>query len=264
MTRRRQRGASGLLIVVVLVLVMAGYLATGLLARVAAGRGELRETNRRLAHASDFLEQYAASARRLPCPADPTQATGVEVPSPPASCSFPEGTIPWSTLGLRADDSYDAWGRRLSYRVYTGPAGSLTQANGISMVECALNGGAGTTADGLCRPADPDPTQRTSEAAFLAGKGFNLSDFGTPYSDVAYVLVSHGPTGAGGYTVSGARLDLPAGNQRNNTNAGGPFTIEAFSDPDVEPASGAHFDDLLAYRRLPELVRRVHLSARLW
>lgn len=263
MNRRRQQGAAGVLIIAVLVLMMAGYLAAEVLGRISTGRGEVGDTTRRLAYVAELLEQYAASARRLPCPADPTLATGAEVPASATTCSFPEGTVPWSTLGLRSDDSFDAWGRKISYRVYDG-AGSLTQANGISMVECALNGGSGTTGSGLCRPADPDPAQRTTQAAFLAGKGLGLTDFGSAYSDVAYVLVSHGPTGAGGYTVSGARLGLPVGDERDNTKATGPFRNKAFSDPDVEASSASHFDDLMAYRRLPDLVRRLNLGARNW
>ena len=60
-----------------------------------------------------------------------------------------------------------------------------------------------------------------------------------------------GSTGLGGYTVSGARLDMPAGDERGNTRENGAFTIKAFSDPDTSATSGTHFDDLLAYRTLP-------------
>ena len=62
--------------------------------------------------------------------AAPTTAT------PPATlCTFRNGTVPWVTLGLSADDAVDAWGRKISYRVYDGPTG-MTQALGASMSDC--------------------------------------------------------------------------------------------------------------------------------
>lgn len=269
MSGRREGGATGLLIVLVLVLTMGGYLATSVLARVATSRGDLRETSRRMARATGAIDQFAASAARLPCPADPAATTGLESPVvPTGTCTFGDGTLPWATLGLKSDDAFDTWGRKLSYRVYAGSGGggngSLTRPNGINMVDCAINGSAGKDSNGLCLPADPNPANRTNDATFLAGKGLTLTDFGTTYNDVAYVVLSCGPTGAGGYTVSGAQLDLPVGDQRNNLRDTGPFTIRAFSDPDVEPTTGQHFDDLLAYRRLPDLVRRANLVARTW
>jgi len=44
----------------------------------------------------------------------------------------------------------------------------------------------------------------------------------------------------------------------------GPFTARAFSDPDIAADNMSHFDDLLVYRRLPDLVKRINLSARDW
>ncbi len=275
MRRRREQGATGALIAVILVLVMVGLFATSVLRRVAASGDDAGETLRRLAAGADALEQFAAINARLPCPANPATNDGGEVITGGnvAKCDFPEGTIPWRTLGMKFDDALDNWGRKVSYRVYTGTGsvGSLTQPGGVSMVECdtvesvggsttSVSGGLG----GLC-VSDPDPLQRsTLPASFLAGKGLSLDDFGTPHSDVAYVLISHGATGLGAYTVSGIRLDLPSGAERNNTQDIGAFTIRAFSDPDVAADNNAHFDDLLVYRTLPDLVKRANLSARDW
>jgi type II secretory pathway pseudopilin PulG len=278
MRRRREQGATGALIAVILVLVMVGLFATSVLRRVAASGDEASETLRRLAAGADALEQFAAINARLPCPANPATNDGGEVITGGniAKCDFPEGTIPWRTLGMKFDDALDSWGRKVSYRVYTGTnsVGSLTQPGGISMVECdtleTVNGDATSVSGalgGLCYPiTDPDPLRRRSTlpANFLAGKGLSLDDFGTSHSDVAYVLISHGATGLGGYTVSGIRLDLPSGAERNNTQDTGAFTIRAFSDPDVAADNSAHFDDLLFYRTLPDLVKRTNLSARDW
>jgi hypothetical protein len=83
------------------------------------------------------------------------------------------------------------------------------------MVECDTNGAdtatpAAGSAGRLCRPNTRVTLRDTSPANFLAGKGFSLNDNGTAVTGVAYVLVSHGATGLGGYTVSGIRLDTPS------------------------------------------------------
>lgn len=269
----RQRGLVGAIFLVLFVLVLLGALATYVLSRIAASSRDDTQTKTRLGAVAEALEAFASSAIRLPCPADPTVDTGLEVPAAPgaATCSFPEGTVPWRTIGLKREDAFDSWGRKISYRVYTGNAGSLTQPGGVSMVNCDTNEATpgGTTAvagglGGLCNPGATAYFRDTTPAKFLNNKGLDLTDMGTLRDDVAYVLVSHGATGLGGYTVSGARLDMPAGNERNNTRQTGAFTIKAHSDVDVGATSGQHFDDLLAYRTLPELVRRINLAARDW
>jgi type II secretory pathway pseudopilin PulG len=280
--RRYQAGASGVLIVALLVLVLVGVIASSLLSRIGTSGRDDSATATRLAVAADALEGYAAASQRLPCPADPTLDTGEESPvGGAATCTFPDGTVPWKTIGMRRDDSFDSWGRKISYRVYTGEAGSLTQPRGVSMVECDTDGiGAVTTgagsAGGLCDSQTRVTLRDTSPANFFLGqphappgkKGLTLDDLGIlPLrDDVAYVLISHGATGLGGYTVSGARLDLPnaGSSERGNTNATGPFAIKAFSDADTAATAAAHFDDLLVYRTLPELVKRIGLSARNW
>jgi type II secretory pathway pseudopilin PulG len=271
MKRVGERGASGLLILVILIFIIVGFLAIAALKRVTSSGDERNETQRRLAAGAAALEQFAASNARLPCPANPAVNDGVEVQAGAATCTYPEGTVPWKTLAMKYEDAFDAWERKISYRVYTGNAGSLTQAGGVSMVECDLNdpGSGNTTASagglgGLC-VSDADPYKRsTTSTKFLAGKGLTLNDVGTAHGDVAYVLISHGSTGLGAYTVSGARLDLPAGDERDNTKENGSFTIKAFSEPDVEATSNQHFDDLLVYRTLPDLVKRIGLEAREW
>lgn len=276
MRHRREHGATGALIALILVLVMVGFLANSAFRRVATGSDENNETARRLSAGADALEQFAAVNGRLPCPADPaTNDGGERIRSANiAKCNFPAGTIPWRTLGMKFDDAIDSWGRKISYRVYTGTSstGSLTQPGGVNMVECDTSdpGAGDATAvapngrGGLC-VSDPDPLLRsTLDASFFAGKGMPLNDFGAFHGDVAYVLFSHGATGLGGYTVSGAILNLPSGDERNNVRNTGPFTIRAFSDPDVAADDSNHFDDLLVYRTLPDLVKRTNLSARDW
>ena len=85
-------------------------------------------------------------------------------------------------------------------------------------------------------------------------------------NDVAYVVLSHGSTGLGAWTVSGVQRDLPSGGgvERDNTRDTGPFVAQMFSDLETQSTSAAHFDDLLAFRTLPDLGRRANLSERNW
>jgi hypothetical protein len=56
----------------------------------------------------------------------------------------------------------------------------------------------------------------------------------------------------------------PKGDEDKNTKADGPFTLRAFSGSDEESTSTAHFDDLLVYRTLPDLVKLAGLEAHEW
>ena len=278
MRRSRAQGATGLLVLVILALVITALLATYAVNRLSSRSDDQAETQRRLGVAQDALERFAAVNARLPCPSDPTAASGsatdgVESPAvATGTCTYDGGTIPWLTIGMKSDDAVDAWGRKLSYRVYDGNNGSLTQTSGVSMVECdTVEPTAGNATPvvgntgGLCVHST-DPYQRsTTPANFLNNKGLQLTDYGVAHNDTAYVVISHGLTGYGGYTLAGTQLPAPNSNaEKNNTKTTGPFTIQAFSGPDIGVSSGQHFDDLLVYRTLPDLVQRIGLSARDW
>lgn len=257
----RQRGASGAFILAILAFIMVGILAAAALRRTGTSNADRDTTLARLARAADALDAYAAESGRLPCPADPTLDTGDEDAfGGITNCNSAAGTLPWRAIGLARSDAYDAWARKISYRVYNGNTG-LTQAGGASMANCdsVLSSG-GLSAAGLCLT-----DHKASAADFVSGKGLTVSDMGNAHSDIAYVVISHGATGLGGYVASGARLDMPAGGAEfNNTKNTGPFTIQAFSDSDIPATTGGHFDDLLVYRSIQDLAKRANLQAREW
>ena len=277
MRRMRARGATGLLLLVILALAVTALLAAYAVNRLSSKSDDQAETQRRLAVAADALERIAGVHARLPCPSDPSAAPGaaadgVESQATVATCTFDGGTIPWKTIGMKSDDAVDAWGRKLSYRVYDGGNGSLTQPSGVSMVECdtveptAGNATTLSNSQGALCVSSPDPYQRTTTPAnFLNGKGLQLTDYGVAHNDTAYVVISHGATGYGGYTLAGTQMPAPNSNaEKNNARNTGPFTIQAFSGSDIGVTSGQHFDDLLVYRTLPDLVQRIGLGARDW
>lgn len=261
---RRQEGAGGALIAVIIALVALLILAVVSMNRTKGGSGDREQTTANLTLADTSLESYAGMMSRLPCPADPTVNDGVEVVNGAAGCQFPEGTLPWKTIGMRRDDSFDAWGRKISYRVYSG-AGGLTQAGGASMVACDTvePSPGGVVAGNLCNANADIYRRNTTPVQFLAGKGLTVTDFGVDHTDVAYVLLSFGVTGMGGYSASGVQLDLPKGDEKRNAQ-GGDYTIRAFSDPDTGAGTNNFFDDLIMYRSIPDMVAKAGLSARDW
>lgn len=273
--RRREQGVSLALFLVTFALVMVALLATSSLSRLAGSRDDRETTRARLEAAAAALEHFVATFERLPCPANPQLSSAAETGleernADQKRCTHGEGTLPWKTIGMRRDDAYDAWGRRISYRVYTGNAGtgkdSLAQAYGASMVQCdTVEPTTGNTnSDGICVRND-DPQQRsTRRSKYLEVNRLALDDMSTLLSDVAFVVMSHGSSGRGAYTSSGARIEMPSGVELANTRAAGPFTIQAFSDAETSPKSGSYFDDLLVFRRLEDMLKRGGLLARNW
>ncbi len=271
-TREAQRGVVGALIVVVLVLAAAALIAAFLLRRTTDVNAQRERTTETLEKAVAALESFAGNSMRLPCPADPATDDGTELRTG-ATCDKPTGSVPWKTIGLRREDSIDAWGRKVSYRVYDGTTG-LTQDGGANMANCDTNEAfpGGVTANGLCKPDPPDnnPASRsTTPDQFVAGKGLNLTYFGrdlaSPADHVAFALISHGPTGFGGFTAAGQQLlPLPIGNELANLSATGPFVAKTFSAGDVPPNDANFFDDIVAYRTILDLASHANLAARNW
>lgn len=268
---RRQRGASGVFLFVLLLLAMVVLTAMFTLSRTSSNVDAQNQTVASLQAAAAALEQFASATGRLPCPADPQVDDGLELPAvPTGNCDKPTGTLPWRTIGLRRDDAYDSWGWKISYRVYSNVAGSMTQANGASMVNCdtvqAFTLRQPVDANKLC-PAAHD----TIDTDFIVGKGLTVTDFGTTYDGTsasggaAYVLISHGSTGLGAYTAAGTQRDAPKSNEeKNNLKDTGPFVAMAASAPDVAPDDNTHYDDVLLYRTVADLAKRANLAARDW
>lgn len=289
--RQRQGGFMMMVVIVVIMMValtalviMTGDLVTG------AGR-RFSVTNDTLSRIQKAVVGFAATYQRLPCPAAPTGATNPGWPddvSPlalPASstCAFPNGVVPWNALGLSQEQVTDEWGRLISYRVYDGAVG-LTQDGGASAINCdADNSGTPNvepTAAGLCDSVgglhdtlrSHFITYTTFGATPSFDKGLNVHDFGpTPATanvpNVAFVLISHGPSGAGGYLPNGIRMTMPAADARDyaNTQAAPAFFIsQAASSADIAAGTTGHYDDVVSYLRIADLLIQAKQDARDW
>ena len=117
-----------------IVLVIVALLIGGMLLPLSAQRElqGIRETEVRLTEVKDALLGFAVAHGRLPCPAAPPPAGGVESPVGTGVCTNPlDGFVPAATLGLAPTDAQgyllDAWGNPIRYSVYADAIS--TQAN---------------------------------------------------------------------------------------------------------------------------------------
>ena len=260
---KRQRGASGIFVAVVLVLVAAGIIVALMFTGVSGKGDRGRQVAGSMTVVQTALRVFATGNGRLPCPANPNLTTGLESAGAAGACNFPAGTIPWATLGLRVDDAVDPWGEVLSYRVFAGSTG-FTRTNGASMVNCTTD----NTATGPLVGSNCDSAYNTPEASWLAGKGLKVNDFGAVVTDAAYVLISHGASGLGGYTSAGQqKTPLPASADELSNLSGvatTTYVAKAASAETVAADDPAHFDDIVAYAKIGDLVRAAGLGGRLW
>lgn len=289
--RQRHRGFM-ILVVVALIMIIALTALVTMTGELVAGAGRrLSATEGTLTRVQKALVLFASTHQRLPCPAKPSGAMNPGWPddvSPlalpaNASCAFPAGVVPWGALGLTQEDVTDEWGRLISYRVYDGQFG-LTQSNGASAINCDTDNvntqNVEPTATGLCN--NQSGTHDTLRSHFITyttfgttpsfDKGLNLHDFGPDPNvanvpNVAFVLISHGPSGLGAYTANGTQLSGIATGARDyaNTQAAPSFFIrQATSSADVSPGSAGHFDDLVGYLKIADLLTLAKQDARDW
>lgn len=294
---RKQQGAALLMAVLIVLLAVGVPLLLKVLAVSAAKVDQGGNTAQRLIAVDNALAAYAATYRRLPCPADggiPSSGVGagIEARDGNGDCtSQTTGVAPWITLGLSEASITDGWGGRLTYRVPTGgqgfsrngaldatycdPMGSnpaLMPATASTAVSCT-NACAPLPPTGV--PAPPNPTCNAF-SLFLANRGFVVRNgAGVAVRDPAaatgavYVLISHGSEGGGAFNSAGA---LPAsaiapgsnGEIRNLNNQALPG-MGFFSDTDLRTGSNAgtaHFDDALSYPTISEFLGRTALGAR--
>jgi hypothetical protein len=277
---RAQHGLAGALVVIVLILAAIGLLLGRNATLSEANLDQRARTASSLRHLSDALVVYATLNRRLPCPASGSSAAGDANPSTATTaCASPAGVIPWATLGLRLEDALDGWGRRISYRVYDGATG-FTQADGVNMTDCnwnaAIRGSAlpmynQLDASGKCIATPAHSTRDTQTAAtpFLAGKGLSAQDqLGAITPGLAFLLVSHGETGAGAWLADGGgQLAAPTAGGREYANTQAPpavFGIGAPSPPGTPSTNASFYDDVVVTMAAFDLVRAAKLTGKDW
>ena len=259
------------LVIVALIVAMAAVLVRGI---SAAQKRSL--TTAKLATVDAAIVQYVMQQRRLPCPADGTQASasataGAEAGAPGACAGNQQnGVVPWKALGLTEADMTDGWDRRITYRVDQ----ALTVAEAMNMSWCdpAGTGGlAGTVCNTTCTAAAL--ANCTPPSTYLTGKGLTVQNLaaakvmdpaGTPPTGAAYILISHGESGGGAYLNSGVLSASTAvdGTEEQKNYASGALGAYYVDDQTSEVSGASHFDDVVSRPSVLSVVAKAGLGPR--
>ena len=223
---RDQRGLVALLLAVAILTTVATTLVIRQANAVRSTGNKIALTNERLEAIRLSLVNFVAVNGRLPCPEPYASVTGAAFPQGSSiDCGVPAvnagpGAVPWKDLGLLSSDVLDGWGRKISYRVFSGDAiGSVGKQ---IMVD-----------DPLITPPLP--------------------------SDKAFVLISHGETGYGAWSASGIQTALAPVSVQEVANAGSLLTyyrrnFSGYISPPVPPTDPAFFDDLVIYMTVNKVI----------
>lgn len=287
-SRLHQRGGV-MMVMLVMIIMISLTIIVGKTGDFLTGAGRrFFAANETQSQIQKALISFTATYQRLPCPADPTGAVNPGWPdginplalpaSPTSTCVYPNGIVPWNALGLSQAQVTDEWGRLISYRVYDGSIG-LTQDKGASAINCDTDNlstlNVEPTMAGLCNNQNGKHdtlrsdfiTYTTFGATPSFDKGLKVYDFGPTTANVAFVLISHGPSGLGGYLPNGARMTMPASDARDysNTQASPSFFIrQAPSAADTAAGTTGHYDDVVSYLTIADLLKLAEQDARNW
>jgi hypothetical protein len=235
------------------------------------------------------IAQFVAVQKRMPCPADGTKPSadalaGLEAGRDAAGCSNQaKGVVPWRSLGLQEQDATDGWERRMTYRTDT----QLGKDNGMNMSACDPAGteppgppfAAGRDCNTACTSSNL--ALCTPPLAFITLKGLTVKNAALsanvmdPAAAVntgaAYVVVSHGESGGGGYLntgvlFAGTSVDgtAEANNYANLAYVASIPALNIYVDDSINdnPGAATHFDDIVSRPSILTVVSKAGLGPR--
>lgn len=280
--RKRARGFSLVEVAVVLFILAILIAMAAAITRGVASAQRRSTTVTRLAAVDAAMLQFVATQRRLPCPADGTQPStgltaGLEGARNAAGCTGDQanGVVPWRTLALTEVEASDAYDRRLTYRVFPALAGD----GGMDMSWCDPAGTGGSPAAAACSNACVTSNLATCTRPdyFLANKGIRVRNLNgvllmdptaNPHTGAAYVVVSHGESGGGGY-LNGGTLSASTtldGTEEARNYANLPYdaanTYYLVDDALSENGGATHFDDVVSRPSIMAVISKAGLGPR--
>lgn len=232
------------LVEMAIVLMIVGLLLGGLLVPLSAQIEQRNnsDTQKSLAEIKEAIIGYALANGQLPCPADPTLATGVaNAGIARITCTTvtnSSGALPWATLGV---SETDAWGRRYTYRVtsdFADTIGSSTYGGCIPSPIPTL------ASFGLCSSGNLNVLSAASGGVNIAG-------------NVPAVIISHGKNGAGAYTPQGTPLPVASNADEQENSDGSAYNNYVSHIPTPT------FDDLVVWISPNILLNRMVAAGKL-
>ncbi len=277
---RKTRGFTLVEIAIVLVIVAMIIALFSAITTTLVSSQRRQTTTTRLAAVDAALIQFVVQNKRLPCPADGSLASadpsaGIEPVAGPLGprdavtgcASQTGGVVPWRALGLGEQDATDGWGRRITYRAWN----LLTADNAMNMFWCDP-AGTGGLAGAVCNPACTAPTLAncTPPNTYTLNKGFQVRNVaGTiimdqPATGAAYLLISHGESGGGGYTSAGVLAPTSSTDGTEEQNNYANLSIRPYYvDSEISEIAGAtHFDDVIVRTTVLNAATRAGLGPR--
>jgi hypothetical protein len=253
----RARGLASVLLVLAIAGFFVAFLLYSSMGSISKHADAAASNNTRFQAIDDALTRFVMLNRRLPCPASGTSTTGLAEPNTATvTCASPAGVVPWATLGLAQADVLDSWGRYIFYRVSDGASGLTDSAPLDNCLDEQVS-----TVYAMSGPGSScnSTTHENTLSDYFAANGLTVKDRGTD-KKAAYVLISPGESGAGGY-FPGATAPLGApvsANEVANAGSGGTYWSVNPSAPSVAPNDATHFDDVVTYRSGATIATAAH------
>jgi prepilin-type N-terminal cleavage/methylation domain-containing protein len=234
------------LVEMAIVLMIVGLLLGGMLVPLSAQMDQRNntDTQKALSEIKEAIIGYALVSGQLPCPADPTIATGQANAGiariPPCAGANSTGVLPWATLGV---SETDAWGNRYTYRVTDYFADPIATS---------ATYGAGCT---------PSPTPANATFALCSVGTLNVLSAASGGSTIAgyvpAVIISHGKKAAGAYTSQGTQLAVGSNADEQENSDGSANTNYVSHTPTPT------FDDLVVWISPNILMNRMVAAGKL-
>jgi prepilin-type N-terminal cleavage/methylation domain-containing protein len=271
---RKARGFTLVEIAIVLVIVGMIVVLFATITATLVSSQRRQATVNRLSVVDAAIIQFVVQNKRLPCPADGTVSSAVATAGTEMArtagtgCnSQTGGVVPWRALGLAEQEATDGWGRRITYRAWT----ALTADSAMNMSWCDP-AGTGALAGGVCNTTCTNTAlgNCTPPGTYTANKGYQIRNVaGTIIMDVpatgaAYVLISPGESGGGGYTSAGVQSPSASTDGTEEQKNYPSLAIQAYYvDDQISDVAGAtHFDDVVLRSTVLNAVTRAGLGPR--